>query len=499
MPAPMEALVHEAGTVQGGAIITPSGEVFGQALLDHDDEHDEEEKDDDDEHEEEKDDADKGKGHDKKDKGGHNEDDNDSDEGNGEEPENDDDGKGDDSPPDNSHNPEHNAPFAQPQTLFTGEDTPTRIVLRGSDGNGDKISFSVVEEPQHGKLEQLDSSNGTVSYSPSGDFYGRDSFTFKVSDGSRDSLPAVVTIHVTSINDPPIALGGEIRTTEGKSLSFGLIATDAENDTLSYVIVSDPASGTLTGVAPDLKYAPANQFHGSDSLTFKVNDGSLDSNVATLAITVRSEDKDDRKDRDRWWETPPDVTQDVDEIALPPIIDEVTPPSSSTNNIAVFDEPQQVILPSIFTIDPLAATQNPIGDLIYTQTVLENTPAALVIKDILAPRLIFPASTLEVFATSDTGTVVTYAVQALDDADGEITALCSPSSGSTFPVGRFNVICQATDAAGNAALNSFVVVVRLASIEENTSLSFLLSTVVTALLGAGTYLGLRLVKRTKPK
>jgi hypothetical protein len=50
--------------------------------------------------------------------------------------------------------------------------------------------------------------------------------------------------------------------------------------------VTTPAHGTLSGTAPNLTYTPDSNFNGSDSFTFKANDGHADSNVATVSITV---------------------------------------------------------------------------------------------------------------------------------------------------------------------------------------------------------------------
>ena len=47
-----------------------------------------------------------------------------------------------------------------------------------------------------------------------------------------------------------------------------------------------PAHGPYTGTAPTLTYTPDADYHGSDSFSFKVNDGLLDSNLATVAITI---------------------------------------------------------------------------------------------------------------------------------------------------------------------------------------------------------------------
>ena len=63
-------------------------------------------------------------------------------------------------------------------------------------------------------------------------------------------------------------------------------ATDVDGSPLTYAIVAAPAHGTLSGTAPALTYTPAANYNGADSFTFKANDGALDSNVATVAITI---------------------------------------------------------------------------------------------------------------------------------------------------------------------------------------------------------------------
>src|SRR5439155_2532881 len=65
-----------------------------------------------------------------------------------------------------------------------------------------------------------------------------------------------------------------------------LTGTDSNGDTLTYSIVVGPTHGTLTGTAPNVTYTPAANYNGPDSFTFKANDGTLNSNIATVTITV---------------------------------------------------------------------------------------------------------------------------------------------------------------------------------------------------------------------
>ena len=65
-----------------------------------------------------------------------------------------------------------------------------------------------------------------------------------------------------------------------------LAGTDAENDALTYTIVTDPIHGALSGTAPAVTYTPNANFAGTDTFTFTVNDGKVDSAAATVTITV---------------------------------------------------------------------------------------------------------------------------------------------------------------------------------------------------------------------
>ena len=113
------------------------------------------------------------------------------------------------------------------------------------------------------------------------------SFKYKVTDGTRvSSNPATVTITVTGVNDAPVANSASVSLEQNTSKSITLTGSDEENDALTYTVVTQPTHGTLSGTAPDLTYTPDAGYTGSDSFTFKANDGTLDSNEATISITI---------------------------------------------------------------------------------------------------------------------------------------------------------------------------------------------------------------------
>jgi hypothetical protein len=51
-------------------------------------------------------------------------------------------------------------------------------------------------------------------------------------------------------------------------------------------------------------------------------------------------------------------------------------------------------------------------------------------------------------------------VTATDDVDGPVPVVCTPPSGTRFPLGITSVSCTAQDAAGNTATGGFTVTVR---------------------------------------
>jgi PKD repeat protein len=87
-------------------------------------------------------------------------------------------------------------------------------------------------------------------------------------------------------NSPPVADNLSVDTDEDTPVDITLTASDVDGNPLTYAVVTDPSHGTLGGAAPDLTYTPAPDYNGPDSFTFVANDGLVDSNVATVSITV---------------------------------------------------------------------------------------------------------------------------------------------------------------------------------------------------------------------
>lgn len=185
---------------------------------------------------------------------------------------------------DSVHKPEA---YASSET--TSEDMALTATLSAFDFDGDTLTYSVVSGASNGTVTITNATTGAYTYTPSANFNGLDSFTFRVNDGNEDSNVATVTITVSAANDEPVANNSSESTQEDTPLIAMLSASDVENDPLTYSIVTQPTQGTLTlddAATGDFTYTPNAGVVGSDTFTFMASDGTLGSNEATTTIEI---------------------------------------------------------------------------------------------------------------------------------------------------------------------------------------------------------------------
>jgi hypothetical protein len=177
----------------------------------------------------------------------------------------------------------NDTPVANAQTLTVAEDSPLSVVLSGTDVESSSLTYTVTSQPGKGTL------SGTapnLTYTPAANLNGADSFAFRVSDGSATSAMSWISINVTPVNDAPVATARTLSTTPDTAVAVTLAGIDVEGSPLTYTVVTSPVNGSLSGTAPNLTYTPGASFTGNDSFTYRVNDGTLNSSAATVAISV---------------------------------------------------------------------------------------------------------------------------------------------------------------------------------------------------------------------
>ncbi|WP_159064845.1 Ig-like domain-containing protein [Thaumasiovibrio subtropicus] len=180
--------------------------------------------------------------------------------------------------------PVNDAPQAIAQAVIVAEDGRLDITLTGSDVEDDALTFAISQTASQGELAQL--SANQWRYTPNSDYFGDDVFQFTVNDGQVESVPAAVSVAVTAVNDAPTAADVDAQGNEDEPLSLALLGEDTEGDTLSYRIVDLPEQGQLTLDGANVRYQGETNFFGQDSFTYVANDGELDSETATVSITL---------------------------------------------------------------------------------------------------------------------------------------------------------------------------------------------------------------------
>ncbi len=191
----------------------------------------------------------------------------------------------------------NDAPVANADNYSTNEDTTLTVAAPGlldndSDVDGDTLSAVLVSGPTHGAL--ILSPNGGFSYTPSADYHGADSFTYKANDGTADSATVTVSLTIDPVNDAPVALADSYSTDEDTTLTVpadGVLGNDADvdGDSITAIQVAGPAHGSLSLAADGgFTYQPDANYHGDDSFTYKANDGTADSDTVTVSLTVNS-------------------------------------------------------------------------------------------------------------------------------------------------------------------------------------------------------------------
>lgn len=183
------------------------------------------------------------------------------------------------------------------QTTFRG----VQVTLDGSSSQDPEeaplsYQWSILSQPAGSAVSLNNPTSATPAFTPL--ILGSYVFQLVVSDGDLTSAPDTVQVNV--INRAPTASAAGVSTSEDTAVDITLSASDLDSPTLSFAVVTGPAHGSL-GVmsAPGcvvtgsgsicrvtITYRPASHYFGPDSFTFKADDGALNSNIATVNITV---------------------------------------------------------------------------------------------------------------------------------------------------------------------------------------------------------------------
>jgi VCBS repeat-containing protein len=205
--------------------------------------------------------------------------------------------------------PVNDPPKAADDAAEGDEDRPiiVSVLANDSDVDGDTLSPVIVDGPANGTAAV--NADGTVTYTPDANFFGDDAFTYRASDGDRESDPATVNLTVKSVNDAPVAGADVFVTNEDTPVGGNVLGndTDIEDGRPGTVSAVNGAagnvgttialvSGALLSVNPDgsFSYDPNGRFEhlgfneiAFDGFTYVARDSEgADSGTASVSVSI---------------------------------------------------------------------------------------------------------------------------------------------------------------------------------------------------------------------
>ncbi len=188
---------------------------------------------------------------------------------------------------------ENQPPTVTDIEVFAVEDSEVVITLEATDADSPSVALVLASGPEHGTLDYVVATgpySASVAYFPDPNYAGHDSFLFMAQDSDQDSAEATVEITIQGVNDPPVALAKSVTINENSKKKITLEGYDADGDSLSFSMVSQPDHGNLTGSPPTPSYEPDDGYVGEDSFRFTVSDAKANGNTATVSIDVVADD-----------------------------------------------------------------------------------------------------------------------------------------------------------------------------------------------------------------
>jgi hypothetical protein len=179
-----------------------------------------------------------------------------------------------------------NVPTAEADSATTLEDTAVLVDVLGNDTDplGSSLTPEVTASPMHGTAIVQGSA---ILYTPAADYNGSDNFSYRVSNAEATSPAALVSVMVTPVNDPPVAVDDSASTTAGAAVAIDVLANDSDvdGDSFTIIAVAGAANGSASTNGVTVTYTPNAAFSGADSFSYTISDGSLEA-TANISVTV---------------------------------------------------------------------------------------------------------------------------------------------------------------------------------------------------------------------
>ncbi|RLT15285.1 MAG: tandem-95 repeat protein [Planctomycetota bacterium] len=178
-------------------------------------------------------------------------------------------------------------------TVQRGDDGTLNVIANDTAPSGTvaPASVTIVTQPTRGTVTAL--GNGQISYQHDGTATTTDQFTYTITDSNNNvSLPGIVRITITPVNQPPVTAPDTAVVNEGESVDVPVLANDTIAfdglDASSVTIVTAPTRGTAVVLSSGvLRYTHNGSETSSDFLLYTVRgNNGLVSPATRVDITI---------------------------------------------------------------------------------------------------------------------------------------------------------------------------------------------------------------------
>jgi hypothetical protein len=302
---------------------------------------------------------------------------------------------------------------------------PDTMFVEATGPGGAKVEYTVTaSDPYEGSVPVTCSPESGLIFT-----VGVTTVSCKASNSVKSST-GTFEVHVVDRTPPRLSLPADIRVVAnrpgGATVTFSATALDVVEGNLSSSVICTPPSGSLFPM-------------GTTLVNCSVHDSQGNAASGNFSVTVAS-------DHETVMKLPDDITAEATSEQGAEVHYLVTAPPAYSVSCA-----------------PASGSHFPLGSTTVqctaTNTARTETGSFRVTVVDTTPPLLTLSSDISVAATSASGATVTFSATAHDTVDGNLTATCTPPSGSLFAVGTTTVNCSAHDAYGNNANGSFHVTV----------------------------------------
>jgi hypothetical protein len=170
--------------------------------------------------------------------------------------------------------PVNDPPVARNDALSMDEDTTVRIPVlsNDTDADGDPLTVTAASSPNGTVAINAD---GTISFTPTRDFFGPATITYTITDGNGGTSTATVTVNVRNINELPVDGDERLTTIGGVENVIPVLAnaTDPDGNPISIFSASVDVGTVIINADGTLNYVAPFGYSGPATIVYIVSDG----------------------------------------------------------------------------------------------------------------------------------------------------------------------------------------------------------------------------------